>query len=51
MAGQAGVHALLIVMVVLKPGQGHVTILLPHTVVVHVLEIPMKTKSVTQTHA
>ena len=50
-SGQAGVHALLSVVVVLKPGQGHVTILLPHTVVVHVLQKLQNLKSVTQTHA
>ena len=47
-SGQAGVHALLTVVVVLKPEQGHVPILLPHTVVQHVLEIPQKIKTVTQ---
>ena len=46
-SGQAGVHALLTVVVELKPEQGHVPILLPHTVVQHVLEIPQKIKSVT----
>jgi len=47
-SGQAGVHALLTVVVELKPEQGHVPILLPHTVVQHVLELPQKIKSVTQ---
>ena len=46
--GQAGVHALLTVMVELKPEQGHVPILLPHTVEQNVLEISQKIKSVTQ---
>ena len=48
MSGQAGVHALLTVMVELKPEQGHVPILLPHTVEQNVLEISQKIKSVTQ---
>ena len=48
MGGQAGVHALLTVMVELKPEQGHVPILLPHTVEQNVLEISQKIKSVTQ---
>ena len=47
-SGQAGIHALLTVVLVLKPKKGHVTVLLPHTVVVHVLEMPKKTKTVTQ---
>ena len=51
MSGQAGVHALLTVMVELKPEQGHVPILLPHTVEQNVLEIPQKINSVTQTLA
>ena len=50
-SGQAGVHALLSVVVVLKPRQGHVTILLPHTVVVNVLQTLQNLKSVTQPHA
>ena len=48
MSGQAGVLALLTVMVELKPEQGHVPILLPHTVEQNVLEISQKIKSVTQ---
>ena len=48
MSGQTGVHALLTVMVELKPEQGHVPILLPHTVEQNVLEISQKIKSVTQ---
>ena len=48
MSGQAGVHALLTVMVELKPEQGHVPILLPHTVEQNVLETSQKIKSVTQ---
>ena len=51
MSGQAGVHALLTVVVVLKAEQGHVPILLPQTVVQHVLELPQKIRSVTQTLA
>ena len=47
-SGQAGVHALLTVVVELKPEQGHVPILLPHTVEQNVLEISQKIKSVTQ---
>ena len=47
-SGQAGVLALLTVMVELKPEQGHVPILLPHTVEQNVLEISQKIKSVTQ---
>ena len=47
-SGQAGVHALLTVMVELKPEQGHVPILLPHTVEQNVLETSQKIKFVTQ---
>ena len=47
-SGQAMIHALLAVVVVLKPEQRHVTILLPHTVVTHVLEIPQNIETVTQ---